>query len=51
MDFQTPSWCCEYMVSLISKETSLILDPTPGEGNLVKALENKNLLDVAKRKP
>jgi len=37
-DFQTPSWLCEYMVSLIPEGVKSVLEPTPGTGNLVKAL-------------
>jgi len=46
-DFQTPVNVCEYMVSLIpdirSKLTGSmkILEPTPGIGNLVNAIENR----------
>jgi len=38
MDFQTPIEVCRYMVSLIDTKPSTILEPTPGEGNLVKVL-------------
>lgn len=31
-------WICEYMVSLIPYGTKTVLEPTPGKGNLVKAL-------------
>lgn len=37
-DFQTPDWVCQYMVSLIPEGVVSILEPTPGKGNLVKAL-------------
>ena len=39
MDFQTPEWLCEYMCSLVPKDAIFILEPTPGEGNLVRELE------------
>lgn len=39
MDFQTPPWCCDYMVSLVNQEKCLVLEPTPGLGNLVRVLE------------
>lgn len=39
--FQTPSYVADYMVSLIDKEPKLVLEPSIGEGNLVKALWNK----------
>ena len=40
-NFQTPDWCCEYMVSLIKDETEIktVLEPTPGEGHLALALQ------------
>ena len=38
MDFQTPEWICRQMVSLVPLGTKTILEPTPGEGNLVRAL-------------
>lgn len=38
MDFQTPEWVCERMVSLVPSGAKTILEPTPGEGNLVRAL-------------
>lgn len=37
-DFQTPEWVCEYMVSLILPGAKTVLEPTPGKGNLVRAL-------------
>src|SRR6056300_890354 len=45
IDFQTPEWCCEYMVSLIPELSITVLEPTPGAGNLVDAL-NKNNFNV-----
>jgi len=43
MDFQTPPKICEYMVSLLPKRRGIkkILEPTPGQGNLVQELRNK----------
>jgi len=41
MDFQTPISVCEYMVSLIDTKPLTILEPTPGEGNLVSVLLHK----------
>ncbi len=38
MNFQTPKWVCDYMISLIPPDVKTVLEPTPGEGNLVKAL-------------
>lgn len=40
-DFQTPPAVAEYMVSLIPEGCKTVLEPTPGIGNIVKALENK----------
>lgn len=36
--FQTPEWCCKYMASFLPENCGTILEPTPGKGNLVKAL-------------
>lgn len=44
MQFQTPEWVCEIMVKMISDSTlfpNTILEPTPGDGNLVKAINKK----------
>lgn len=40
-NFQTPQWCCEYMASFLPDKCGTILEPTPGRGNLVEALESK----------
>jgi hypothetical protein len=40
MDFQTLPEICDYMASFIIGENQKILEPTPGQGNLVRALEN-----------
>lgn len=37
-DFQTPPNVCKYMASLIPEGTKTVLEPTPGQGNLVRAL-------------
>lgn len=42
MNFQTPSWVCNQMVEEISRLHNLphtILEPTQGEGNLVRAIQ------------
>lgn len=39
-DFQTPEHVCEYMASFLPKNAGLILEPTAGKGNLVKALKS-----------
>lgn len=41
MDFQTPPWVCECMVNLLPLSALHVLEPTPGEGNLVRALEKR----------
>ncbi len=38
-DFQTPEWVCALMVKHIPASAWTILEPTPGEGNLVKAIK------------
>lgn len=44
-DFQTPMNVCHYMASLIPVDAQYdvinILEPTPGEGNLVRAVEGR----------
>lgn len=37
-DFQTPPEVCRYMVSLIPLGVKTVLEPTPGNGNIVKEL-------------
>ncbi len=37
-NFQTPERICQYMASLLPIDAGLILEPTAGRGNLVKAL-------------
>lgn len=37
-NYQTPPPICDYMVGLIPTQAKTILEPTPGAGNLVKAL-------------
>lgn len=38
-NFQTPPDVAAYMVQLIGPGVKTVLEPTPGEGNLVKAIE------------
>lgn len=38
MDFQTPDWVCARMIDMIDGHPKSVLEPTPGEGNLVRAL-------------
>lgn len=47
MDFQTPDWVCEYMCGLLPLFRMTVLEPTPGEGNLVKALRRHGHYAVA----
>lgn len=47
MSIQTPVHICEYMVSLIPDGIKTILEPTPGEGNLVRFLKNLNYQVIA----
>lgn len=47
MDFQTPPKVCDYMVNMIPYTSNCkILEPTPGEGNLVKSLLKYNFDDI-----
>lgn len=41
-DFQTPAWVCDYMASLIYGDNGTILEPTPGNGNLIKAIRKQH---------
>lgn len=36
--FQTPEWICQVMIRLMPEQAHYILEPTPGAGNLVRAL-------------
>jgi type I restriction-modification system DNA methylase subunit len=38
-DFQTPPEVCRYMASLLPSGIQTVLEPTPGKGNLVRALD------------
>jgi len=40
-DFQTPESTCDFMVGMIPDGVVNVLEPTPGEGNLVKSLCDK----------
>jgi len=40
-NFQTPTNVCKYMASLVPDTAKYVLEPTPGLGNLVKALKEK----------
>jgi hypothetical protein len=41
--FQTPRWCAAYMASLIPPDCRTVLEPTPGAGNLVAALSDREV--------
>lgn len=39
MDFQTPPPVCDFMVSMLPMGVETVLEPTPGEKNIVRALK------------
>jgi len=39
-DFQTPIWVIEKMCAMVDFAPKAILEPTPGEGNMVRALKS-----------
>lgn len=39
INFQTPEWVCKEMVKMIPQGIVTVLEPTPGAGNMVKALD------------
>lgn len=41
-DFQTPPWLCKKMVDMVPVGAKTVLEPTPGQGNIVEALISKN---------
>ncbi|MFZ1704336.1 MAG: hypothetical protein WAT79_08310 [Saprospiraceae bacterium] len=41
VDFQTPKIVADYMASLMPDQCGIILEPTPGIGNLVEAAKHK----------
>jgi len=43
-DFQTPDYICDYMVSLLPDGVNTVFEPTPGQGNIVKSLEDKGYM-------
>ncbi len=47
-DFQTPEWLANYMASFIPENAGTILEPTPGAGNLVKAIQGKGSITAPK---
>jgi type I restriction-modification system DNA methylase subunit len=47
-DFQTPIPVVEYMVSMIPGEATTILEPSPGDGNIVSKLDSKYMVTAPK---
>lgn len=45
-NFQTPPEVCEYMVSMIPSQCVTVLEPTPGLGNLLRALKEKDRFQI-----
>lgn len=45
-NFQTPPSVCRYMASLIPESARTVLEPTPGQGNLVQAVIDRGLHTV-----
>lgn len=45
-NFQTPAEICDYMVSMIPDNAISVLEPTPGMGNLIAALEKKQKFEI-----
>jgi type I restriction-modification system DNA methylase subunit len=45
-NFQTPLKVCRYMVDMVPENAKSILEPTPGLGNIVHALSEKNKYDI-----
>ncbi len=41
LKYQTPESICRYMADMIPADSKTILEPTPGIGNLVRAIEDK----------
>jgi hypothetical protein len=42
-EFQTPAFAAKYMASLVPANTTTILEPTPGQGNIVRELAGYNV--------
>jgi len=45
-NFQTPLPVCDYMVDMVPNDAYKILEPTPGLGNIVNVLKQKNKFQV-----
>lgn len=37
--FQTPAWVCDFMAASIHGHPNTILEPTPGNGNIIRSIE------------
>lgn len=46
MNFQTPLDVCDYMASFLPDNAGNILEPTAGEGNLVRACSTKGTVPL-----
>lgn len=46
-EFQTPPVVCRYMAKLIPREAKSVLEPTPGNGNLVDAINDNGFNVIA----
>jgi hypothetical protein len=44
VDFQTPIPVCNYMADLLPNNVQSVLEPTPGIGNLVHAIQNRSVI-------
>jgi hypothetical protein len=47
LQFQTSHWCCTYMASPLPQDCRTVLEPTPGAGNLVAALGDRDITTPA----
>lgn len=45
-NFQTPPEVCQYMASLIPDQCKTVLEPTPGLGNIVNVLKERNKYQI-----
>lgn len=49
VDFQTPPWLCRHLVEKLERvipKSALVVEPTPGAGNMVKALKAAGYTNV-----
>jgi len=46
-NFQTPSFVCDYLVSLLPESTLKVLEPTPGQGNIISSIrQHKQNIEI-----